>query len=75
VPGVNPTQRFVQDYEWIHTGIGLVGNLLFFVGSVLFLWESTQQTGVWLFIFGAGAMFVGSIGRGLVDYERHDMGK
>jgi hypothetical protein len=74
VPAVKPAQRFVRDYEWFHTAVGVLGNLMFFVGSVLFLWQSTQRTGVWLFIVGAGAMLLGSVGRGLVDYERHDMG-
>ena len=31
---------FMKDYEWIHICLGLVGNLLFFVGSVFFLWDS-----------------------------------
>lgn len=60
-------ERFVSNYEWIHTGLGLMGNLAFLVGSVLFLWESTKQAGIWLFIVGASGMLVGSIGRALVD--------
>lgn len=60
-------ERFVANYEWIHTGLGLIGNLAFLVGSVLFLWESTEQTGVWLFIFGAAGMLIGSVGRAIVD--------
>jgi hypothetical protein len=72
---MHPIQRFVRDYEWIHTGIGLVGNLLFLIGSVFFLWETTKAVGVWLFIFGAGFMLLGSIGRAVVDWERHAMGR
>lgn len=65
-------ERFVSNYEWIHTGLGLVGNLAFLVGSVLFLWESTKQAGVWLFIIGAAGMLVGSVGRAIVDVTDDD---
>jgi hypothetical protein len=65
-------ERFVSNYEWIHTSLGLLGNLAFLLGSVLFLWESTKQTGVWLFIFGAAGMLIGSIGRAIVDVTDAD---
>jgi hypothetical protein len=60
-------ERFVSNYEWIHTGLGLIGNLAFLIGSILFLWESTKPAGTWLFIVGASGMLLGSIGRALVD--------
>lgn len=59
---MRPLRKIVEDFGWIHTTVGLVGNLLFVVGSVLFLWESTKQTGVWVFIAGSSFMFVGSAG-------------
>lgn len=68
-----PLRKFlkvlVHDYSWIHLSLGLVGNLTFLVGSVLFLPRFTayQTLGVWLFIAGAALMSVGSIGRLLVD--------
>jgi multisubunit Na+/H+ antiporter MnhG subunit len=78
----NPLKTLVQDFGWIHTGVGLTGNVLFFVGSIAFLprlgkvrlpWgaETEWQTvGVWLFIFGAFFMMVGSMGALLVKiYE------
>ena len=45
----------VKDFGWIHTSLGLLGNVLFFVGSILFLpaFESHQTLGVWLFIIGS----------------------
>jgi hypothetical protein len=54
----------VQDYGWIHRGLGLLGNLAFVAGSVLFLPRfSAQQTlGVWLFIVGSSLMLVGGAG-------------
>lgn len=75
----NPIKTLVQDYTWIHLGIGLTGNALFAIGSVLFLpvfgeahlpvfgdteWKTV---GVWLFIAGASFMFVGSLGSLLVS--------
>lgn len=54
----------VQDYGWIHTGIGFVGNLTFFIGSIFFLpaFEPLQTLGVWLFISGSLLMLIGSAG-------------
>lgn len=65
-----PLRVFLHDYEWIHVGIGLFGNFLFFVGSVFFLWASWQAAGVWLFILGSFAMLLGSLGEAFVRWER-----
>ena len=74
----NPIKTLVQDFGWIHTGIGLTGNILFLAGSVAFLprldrvhvpWAGLvewQTVGVWLFIVGAAFMAVGSLGALLV---------
>lgn len=63
-------QRLVSDYEWFHTGVGILGNLMFFVGSVLFLFEPARTAGVWLFIVGSFGMLVGSLGEAVIkDYE------
>lgn len=59
--------RIVQDYEWVHTLLGIVGNVSFFVGSVFFLFEPLKTAGIWLFIVGSAGMLVGSVGRALVD--------
>lgn len=59
---------FFDNFEWIHIALGLLGNLLFFTGSVMFLYESLKTAGIWLFIVGAFLMLVGSIGNGLVKY-------
>jgi hypothetical protein len=59
------------DRPWFHLGIGLFGNTTFVVGSVLFLNESLQQAGVWLFILGSSGMLLGSLGELLARVERH----
>jgi hypothetical protein len=63
-------EEFVQDYEWVHTILGIVGNVSFFVGSVFFLVESLKTAGVWLFIIGSFGMMIGSIGRVIVNRAR-----
>ena len=60
----------IEDYEWIHTWVGVAGNCLFFTGSILFLWSSMKTIGVWLFIVGSGCMLVGSVGSALVQRIR-----
>lgn len=65
----NPLKMFVRDYGWVHLSIGLVGNVAFFIGSILFLprFEPLKTVGVWLFIVGAGLMMIGAFGRLVVD--------
>ena len=65
-------KTLLQDYSWIHTGLGVTGNLTFFVGSILFLpqFEPWKTTGVWLFIAGSLLMLVGALGNlltGLIE--------
>ena len=57
-------RTLVADFGWIHRGIGVTGNLLFVIGSVLFLphFDAEQTIGVWMFIAGSALMFVGALG-------------
>jgi hypothetical protein len=67
-------RRFTADFQWIHQGIGLLGGLTFFVGSILFLFEGNlQRAGIWLFIIGSAGMLVGNAGSFLAKYERHEL--
>lgn len=59
-------RRLARDYDWIHTGVGIAGNLMFFIGSILFLFEPAKVVGIWLFILGSFGMLVGSVGRAIV---------
>ena len=54
----------LHDYGWIHRLIGVIGNLAFVVGSVLFLpaFENYQTVGVWLFIGGSALKLRGALG-------------
>ena len=61
-------RRFFDRYRWFFVAEGVLGNFLFFVGSVLFLWPGTTQFGVWLFIGGSGLMLVSSCAAALAEY-------
>ncbi|HDZ73329.1 YrhK family protein [Aurantimonas sp. C2-6-R+9] len=58
-------QTLVRDYGHIHLGIGLLGNFLFVVGSVLFFktFEAWYTVAVWMFVLGSTGMFLGSVGQ------------
>jgi len=59
----------VKEYGWVHLSLGLVGNLTFFIGSILFLptFDPYKPLGAWLFIIGSFLMLIGAAGRLLVD--------
>lgn len=66
-------RTLVQDYEYIHTGVGILGNLLFVVGSVLFFkaFEHYYTLAVTLFVAGSAFMLIGSLGNGLRRWWQH----
>ena len=66
---------FIRDFRWIHIGLGLLGNLSFFIGSIFFLWASWMRVGTWLFIGGSAGMLVGSIGSAIVNWEEQERQK
>lgn len=67
-------RRLVTDFQWIHQGIGVLGGVTFFVGSIFFLYDGVVQlVGVWLFIIGSAGMMIGNVGSALVKYERHEL--
>ena len=66
-------KKLVQEFGWIHLSLGLIGNIAFFAGSILFLpaLKAFKTVGVWLFILGSFLMMIGALGRFLVDlWER-----
>jgi hypothetical protein len=64
-------KAFVRDFPTVHLVIGVAGNLIFFVGSVLFVWHATELLAIWLFIVGSFGMLLGAIGQALYLHERH----
>ena len=73
--GEHWAQLLTRKFPYIHIGIGLVGNLLFVAGSVLFhpsLGGNSVVAG-YLFIAGSTLMFVGAEGRGMKTmFERRE---
>lgn len=63
-------RKILDQYEWIHTWIGIAGNVLFVLGSIMFMSEQNRSVGTWLFIVGSTAMLIGNVGRALVDVHR-----
>lgn len=70
-----PERRWIgtalREFPWVHLGVGLCGNALFVVGSVLFFWDSVKTLAIWLFVLGSSAMLLGSVGELLVRIEKH----
>jgi hypothetical protein len=63
-------KRFFDRYEWWFVVLGLIGNCLFFVGSVCFLWNSLETLGVVQFIAGSCFMLVSSAAAAVAEYSR-----
>ena len=64
-------KAFVREFPTVHLVIGVIGNLVFFVGSILFIWQATELLAIWLFIAGSFGMLLGAIGQALYLRERH----
>ncbi len=64
----------VQKFPWVHLGLGLLGNTMFFVGSIFFFYEGLKTLGIWLFVIGSFGMLTASVGEFLIRVEkkRHD---
>lgn len=58
----------VNKYRWIHSSIGVLGGLLFVIGSVLFMMEDKKTAG-YLFIAGSTGMLIGNVGQLIADYK------
>lgn len=68
-------RRLINEFRWVHTFLGLIGNTSFFIGSIFFLYPaSLERVGVWLFIAGSLGMMIGSAGEAVVRYERSELG-
>lgn len=65
---------FLRDFPWLHLTLGLVGNLLFVIGSVLFFFQQLETGAIWLFVLGSTGMLTGSLGELFVRIEKRHMG-
>lgn len=58
---------FVRRYELIHLTIGIIGNVLFVAGTILFIIEKPYAG--WFFLGGSTGMLVNAFGNFLVKTE------
>jgi len=65
----------LAEFPWVHLGLGLAGNTLFVIGSVMFFWEIVKTLAIWLFVFGSLGMLLGSVGEVLVRIEKRRRGE
>ena len=66
-------KHFFDKYEWWFVVVGLVGNSLFFVGSVCFLFQSLETFAISLFIAGSCFMLVSSSAESIAEYSRNQL--
>ncbi len=65
-------RTLVTDYQYIHLALGILGNALFVIGSILFFdqFQSLHRLAVWLFTLGSAGMLLGALGKAAKDlYE------
>lgn len=66
---------FFDKYEWWFVGLGLIGNAMFFVGSICFLFKPLETIAIGFFIGGSGLMLVTSSAESLAEYSRNQLNK
>lgn len=66
--------EILRDFPWVHLSTGLLGNALFFAGSIMFFWESTKTLAIWFFVLGSLGMLTGSLGELFVRIEKRRRG-
>ena len=61
--------RHAHDLPWVHLVIGLVGNLFFVLGSIMFLFPASTRLGTWFFIIASWGLLIGVLGEIATRYE------
>lgn len=65
----------VEQFHWLHLTLGMIGNVSFFVGSVMFLFEPLKTAGIWLFIVGSFGMLMSTVGDAVVRHRGDDVAR
>jgi hypothetical protein len=66
-------KSFFDKHEWWFVALGLIGNIMFFIGSICFLFKPLETTAIGFFIFGSGLMLVSSSAESLAEYSRNKL--
>lgn len=64
-------KNFFDKHEWWFVVLGLLGNAMFFIGSICFLFKSLETISIGFFIFSSGLMLVSSSAQSLSEYSRN----
>ncbi len=67
------TKRFFDRYEWWFVVLGLLGNALFFVGSICFFFKHLETFAISLFVAGSCFMLVSSTASSLSEYSSNQL--
>lgn len=51
--------------------IGVAGNVLFVIGSTMFIWEALKPYSIACFLAGSTGMLIGNVGGVVVRLRRH----
>lgn len=66
-------KRFFDRYEWWFVVLGLIGNALFFLGSVCFFFKQLETVAISLFVAGSCFMLVSSSAESLSEYSSNQL--
>jgi hypothetical protein len=66
-------KKFFDKYHWWFVVLGLIGNGLFFFGSISFLFKSLETMAIGLFIAGSSFMLVSSSADSIAEYSRNQL--
>jgi hypothetical protein len=67
-------KEIVHKYQYVHLALGLIGNTLFVIGSILFFqrFSAWHHVAVWIFVFGSAGMWIGAVGKAIVEWDRKE---
>jgi hypothetical protein len=66
-------KNFFDRQEWWFVALGLIGNTMFFIGSICFLYKQLETIAIGFFIFGSGLMLISSSAESIAEYSRNKL--
>jgi Na+/phosphate symporter len=66
-------KNFFDKHEWWFVALGLIGNMMFFVGSICFLFKPLETIAIGFFIAGSGLMLVSSSAESIAEHSRNKL--
>jgi hypothetical protein len=66
-------KNYFDKHRWRFVILGLIGNSMFFIGSICFLYKPLETVAIGFFIFGSGLMLVSSSAESVAEYSRNKL--